>query len=217
VWQSIKCRAEKEKNIPTEEELLRIIAAAKPGDEKDLVLCCLHLLGCIDEILRPRWKEDINFDKRIVTLWTRKRKDGAYESNSMPMDDALYSVLCSRWSKRKQDKWVFWNEKANEGKGDRYKHRPKMMAPVCKRAGIDPIGKGMRKLWRGKEKGKMVEVPLYYGFHTLRHFTASYLADQKKVSLKTVSGLLRHKNLRTTEIYLHHLDSSHKAVISKNR
>jgi len=35
---------EKEKDIPTEEELLRIIAAAKPGDEKDLVLCCLHLL-----------------------------------------------------------------------------------------------------------------------------------------------------------------------------
>ena len=207
--------SEKEKDIPSEEELLRIIAAAKPGDEKDTVLCCLHLLGRIDEILRLRWKEDVNFEKRTVTLWTRKRRGGDYESNLMPMGDNLHELLMVRWKKKKQDTWVFWNKKANEGKGDRYKHRPKMMAAICKRAGITPIGTGMRKLWRGKDKGKMVEVPLYYGFHSLRHFTASYLADQEKVSLKTVSGLLRHKNLRTTEIYLHHLDPSHKAAISK--
>ncbi|HEY5498696.1 MAG TPA: PAS domain S-box protein [Syntrophales bacterium] len=42
-----------------------------------------------------------------------------------------------------------------------------------------------------------------------------HLDDRDKVSLKTVSGLLRHKNLRTTEIYLHHLDPSHKEAISK--
>jgi len=41
---------EKEKTFLQRTELLRIIAAAKPGDEKDLVLCCLHLLGRIDEI-----------------------------------------------------------------------------------------------------------------------------------------------------------------------
>lgn len=206
----------KEKDIPTEEEFLRIIAAAKPGDEKDLVLCCAHLLGRIDEILRLRWHEDINFEKRVVTLWTRKRKDGAYQSNPMPMDDGLYAILKIRWKARKQEKWVFYNARGGKDKqGGRYLHRPKVMEAICKRAGITPIGKGRRTKWRGKDKGTVYEAPLYYGFHSLRHFTASYLADQEQISLKTVSGLLRHKNLHTTEIYLHHLDPSHKTAIAK--
>ena len=44
---------------------------------------------------------------------------------------------------------------------------------------------------------------------------ASYLMDEEKVSLKTVSGLLRHKNVRTTEIYLHSIDTSKVAASDK--
>jgi integrase len=44
-----------------------------------------------------------------------------------------------------------------------------------------------------------------FGFHTLRHFMASYMADQGKWSTKTLQRLLRHKEVRTTEIYLHAL------------
>ncbi|MCX5829861.1 MAG: hypothetical protein NTV58_17980 [Deltaproteobacteria bacterium] len=71
---------EPEPPTPSVDEVLRIIAAAKPGDDQDLVLCCLHLLGRIDEMLRLRWK-DVNFEKKTITLWTRKRKDGTYESD----------------------------------------------------------------------------------------------------------------------------------------
>ena len=70
-----------EKDIPTEEELLRMIAAAKPETKRTLS-CVPSSLGRIDEILRLRWMEDINFEKRYVTLWTRKRKNGAYEPMS---------------------------------------------------------------------------------------------------------------------------------------
>jgi hypothetical protein len=41
---------------------------------------------------------------------------------------------------------------------------------------------------------------------------ASYLMDDRKASLKTVSGLLRHKNVRTTEIYLHSVATSSLAT-----
>jgi len=37
---------------------------------------------------------------------------------------------------------------------------------------------------------------------------ASFLADRKKQSTKTVQKLLRHKHHRTTEIYLHSIDNA---------
>jgi hypothetical protein len=66
-----------------------------------------------------------------------------------------------------------------------------------------------------KESEKVKVVPRYYGFHALRHFMASYLMDEENVSLKTVSGLLRHKNVRTTELYLHSVDESQLAASVK--
>ena len=39
----------------------------------------------------------------------------------------------------------------NEDTKDRYYHRPKMMAGICKRAGIEPIGTTRRKIGRGKK------------------------------------------------------------------
>lgn len=41
------------------------------------------------------------------------------------------------------------------------------------------------------------------------------LADREKVGVKAVSGLLRHKNLRTTEIYLHSIDEGQRLAIDK--
>ena len=42
---------------------------------------------------------------------------------------------------------------------------------------------------------------------------ASYLADKKKRSTKTLQRLLRHKELRTTEIYLHSVDEAVRDAI----
>jgi integrase len=201
---------DKVKAVPSEDEIVKLILAAAPGDEQDIIMCCVHLLGRIDEILRLTW-DDINFEKRAVTLWTRKRKDGAFEPDDMPMNDDLYSILKARYGQRKSEKWVFYNEETE----DRYYHRPKMMASLCRRAGISPIGTTKRKIDRGKDKGKYKDFPLYYGFHALRHFMASHLIDQEKTGLKSVSKLLRHKNLKTTEIYIHSIDESVRQATTK--
>jgi integrase len=83
-----------------------------------------------------------------------------------------------------------------------------MMAAICRRAGIVPIGRSRRKI-----RSKIKEVDLYFGFHALRHFMASYLNDTEKAGTKTLQRLLRHKSQRTTEIYLHQIDNAQKAVM----
>jgi integrase len=196
----------KAKDIPSEEDVLKIIMAADPKtDEQDLVLCVIHTLGRIDELLRLTW-QDVNFEKRTVTLWTRKRKGGKYEPDTLPMNQDLYDVLQPRWKKRKSDKWVFLNPETE----DRYNRRPKLMGGLCKRAGITPLGTTKRRI-----KGKVKEIPVYYGWHSLRHFMASYLADREKIGTKAISGLLRHKNLRTTEIYIQSIDESQRVAMDR--
>lgn len=173
------------KDLIPQGELLKLLIAADPETEKPLLLVLLHTLARVDEALRLTW-EDVIFEQRIVTLWTRKRKGGAYEPDDMPMNDDLYDVLWRQWQTRKQDKWVFYNEKTD----DRFNRRPKLMPGLCKRAGIKS-----------------------YGFHHLRHFMATYLVDKKKISKKAVSGLLRHRNLGTTELYFGSVDESQRIAM----
>jgi len=68
------------------------------------------------------------------------------------INDELYDVLWRRWKNRKQDIWVFYNEKTD----DRYYKRPKLMKGLCKRAGIEPA----------------------FGFHALRHFMSSLMVGR---------------------------------------
>ena len=172
-----KLSVEKAKKvIPTPPHVAQMLMAA--GPERPLLLVLFHTMARIDEVLRLKW-EDVNFQEKAVRLWTRKRRGGNWEFDWLPMNEDLEKILWDLWKKRQQDEWVFYNHKM----GTRYLYRPKLMKTICKRA----------------------EVPKY-GFHTLRHFVASYLYDKKKVSLPVISKLLRHKNLQTTELYLQAID-----------
>ncbi len=176
-----------EKIIPTQEEILRIIAASDPETERPLILVLIHTLARINEILGLRW-EDVNFTQNTIRLWTRKRRDGSMEYDILPMNEDLRAVLWGLWERRKQDYWVFYNEKT----GTRYTRRPKLMKSLCRRAGVR-----------------------HFGFHAIRHFVASYLADQQKIGKKTISSLLRHKSLATTEVYLHSISESQKEAMRR--
>ncbi|MDM8537918.1 tyrosine-type recombinase/integrase [Desulfobacterales bacterium HSG17] len=126
--------------------------------------------------------EGINFDKKTLIKWTRKTKDGSYKKVMVLINLELYDTLWAMWQKRKQEKWLFYNERAN----NRFMHRPKLMKRLCNRAGIKP----------------------YFGFHSLRHLMASLMADNPKISTKTIQKILGHETQKTTEIYLHELDGA---------
>ncbi|HCY83946.1 MAG TPA: site-specific integrase [Desulfobacteraceae bacterium] len=169
------------KTIPRESDIVKLIQAADPEtDERDLLLTVLHTLARIDEILKLTW-DDINFEKRLLSKWTRKSGDSSPKEIRVNINDELYDVLWNRWQNREQDTWVFYNQTTKT----RYLKRPKFMKGLCKRAGIPPMG-----------------------FHTLRHFMSSLLDDNPKISTKTIQKILGHASKRTTEIYLHELDGS---------
>lgn len=179
----------REKRMLSEQDILKLVLATDPQtDERDLLLVVLHTLARIDEILRLTWK-DVNFEKRIVTKWTRKRKGGAYQPIIVSMNNDLYDILWNRWRIRQQNEWVFYNEKTKT----RFNHRPKFMKGLCKRAGIDPP----------------------FGFHDLRHFMATLLNDSRKVTTRTIQEILGHTNLKTTEIYLHSRDRNHEEAMQE--
>jgi integrase len=172
------------KVIPTPAEIAKIFVAA--GEYAPLLKVILFTLARRSEALALRW-EDINFQEGTVRLWTRKRRDGNLEADTLPMSDALRRVLNELWSRRTQEEWVFLNPRT----GTRFMSRPKIMGTICKRAGTR-----------------------HFGFHAIRHFGASYLLDVGKVSMKRIQHLLRHTQLRTTEIYLHRVDSSLREAVN---
>jgi integrase len=171
------------KYIPSQEDLIKLLLAS--GIHRPLLLVLVHSLARIDEILRMRWI-DVNFQNRSLRLWTRKAMDGSWRHDDFPMNDGLFDVLKGLYNKRVQDEWVFYNQST----GTRFNRRPKIMKAICRRAGIKS-----------------------FGFHSLRHFGASLLADSPKISKKTISDLLRHRSLATTEIYLHSVQESQREAV----
>lgn len=121
------------KKTPTEEEITRMILAVKPGEEQDILLTCLHTLGRIDEVLRLKW-EDVNFANLTIALWTRKRRNGEYQLDVLPLSSVLHDVLKARFDKRKQNDWVFYNEETEY----RFSHRQKMTRSICARGPVLP-------------------------------------------------------------------------------
>lgn len=168
---------------PSEQQILQLVMAADP-DEQDFILTIVHTLARVDEILRLQW-QDVNFEQRGITLWTRKKRGGEWKPQNKPMNEDLYQILLRRYKKRSSEKWVFPNPKT----GTRYQRRPKLMRSLCTRA------------FAPGKKVKDYKGPVF-GFHSLRKAIATLLQDREKVGTKTVSGLLGHDSVRTTEIYL---------------
>jgi integrase len=103
----------------------------------------------------------------------------------MPMNEDLYDALWWQWNNRKFPKspYVFVSD-SKRHYGRPFKNRQKFMKGLCKKAGIRP-----------------------FGFHALRRYVASVLADEHKLSSKRIQRILRHKAVSTTERYIQNLNN----------
>ncbi len=175
---------------PPETDILCLLAAAN-RKERAFLDCYLCTGARRSEILRLKW-EDVNFEKREIRLWTRKTKDGSMEGEWLPMTDKLQESLWWCWQTRhfKESPYVWVNEEGpNAGKP--YKTRHRFMKGLCKRAQVRP-----------------------FGFHALRRYVASVLADTHKISAKTIQRILRHKSLQTTERYIQNINRDLSGIMS---
>ena len=167
--------------VPPEEDFWKVYDIAQ-GQDKTMLLAYLHLAARRSELFRLRW-EDVDFGDRKIRLYTRKRKDGNYESDWLPLTGDLFSALVVH-----RDfvggEYVF----PNAGGGP-YKVRQHVMAKLCTKAKV-------RK----------------FDWHAIRHLSATLRAQNPKVSMIQISQILRHRNLGTTERYIGRLGDLREAL-----
>jgi integrase len=170
--------------IPSPSDFDKVLLCSS-GQDRVMLQTFYHTLGRRGEIFNLTW-EDVNFEQRWVRLWTRKRLHSDRQADYIPMNDTLYNALKWQFDNRfKNSQYVFVNRDENsKSYGMKFTTRRKFMRGLCKRAEV-------------KE----------FGFHSIRHMVASILNDTHKVSKKKIQKILRHQSQRTTEIYLHALET----------
>jgi integrase len=159
--------------------------------ERAFLDCYLCTGAKRSEIFKLKW-EDVNFEKHEICLWIRKTKDGSMEGQFLPMTNQLHESLWWCWQNRifKESPFV-WVCEDGPHAGTPLNYRRRFLKGLCKRAGIQS-----------------------FGFHLLRRYVASMLADTHKVSAKTIQRILRHKSLQTTERYIQNLNHDLSGVMS---
>ena len=178
--------------VPPSEDFWKVVDAVD-GQDRVLLLAFLHLAARKHEIFytdeeKPGlcW-EDVDFGSKEIRLWTRKRRGGDLEADSLPMTDELRRALLWWWENRPSDyrmsKEVFFCVDIGDAEdharlGKPFMHRYKFMAQACKRAGVKP-----------------------FGLHAIRHFTARHLHEQG-YGVSFIQRILRHANEATTRRYL---------------
>jgi integrase len=176
------------KYLPPAEDIDKVLMVAN-RHEMDLLLTLYHAAARIGELRKLTW-EDVNFEKRWLRLWTRKRKGGRLEPDLLPMTEVLFDVMTRRWKTRvKSSPYVFVNP--NTGKPytkDTHALRY-LMDRLCRRAEVKP-----------------------FTFHAIRHHVASIINDSGKATLTQIQKYLRHRRPTTTENYLHEVGRSLREV-----
>jgi integrase len=111
------------------------------------------------------------------------------------MTERLHAVLSKRLAQCDPSlPWVFHHtyvsSKTKERKTGPYNHRKRLMASLCRKAGVKP-----------------------FGFHALRHSGASIM-DSLNVPIGVIQRILGHENRQTTEIYVHSIGNVEREAMA---
>lgn len=170
--------------VPPEADFWRVYDAAD-RQEQVMLLTLLHTAGRKSEVLRLQW-HDIDWPTNQIRLSTRKRA-GGIEYDLIPMTGELRAALRGWWEDRPiKDTPYLFVALAECNASSRYYGKPftslaKWMPRLCKAAQVKP-----------------------FGFHAIRHLTASILYN-RGVDKAIIQAILRHKRASTTDIYLRSL------------
>ena len=160
--------------VPPEEDFWKVYDSCENQNDKVLLLFLLHTGARIQEAFRLVWS-DVDFERQQIRLGTRKTASGGLEYAWIPMTGELMEALV-RHKTQSRSLNVFVSKS-----GKPMTHRQHFMKRACERAGVVP-----------------------FGFHGIRHLTATILAHAG-LDLPSIQAVLRHHNPTTTARYIQSL------------
>jgi integrase len=152
------------------------------GQDKLMLLAFLQLAARRSEVFRLRW-DDVDFGEGKIRITTRKRQGGHLEEDWLPLLEELQAGL-RHHQQASSSPWVFINPQ----NGQPFRYRLHWLRHLSAKAGVKP-----------------------FGMHAIRHLSASILANEGVPAI-IIQGILRHKNLATTQRYLHRLTELRTAL-----
>jgi integrase len=172
--------------IPPLEDFWKVYDWLPAGQDKVMLFTFLHTAARRGELFALKWNE-VDFSKKRLKLWTRKRRGGNLEFDWVPMTDELVEKLHWWYENRTfpdtENVFVCESQVPCQGdlRGKPFMFRQRWMKEICARAGVE-----------------------HFGIHAIRHLSASSL-DDAGYPITIIQGILRHKNANTTAKYLHKL------------
>jgi integrase len=171
----------KPRYVPLLEDFDEILDTAE-GQDLVMLKAFINLAARRSEIFRLKWA-DVDFREGMVSLKTRKTKDGSWRVDHIPMSTELRQTLLRWWQERPiKSEYVFCMldnaYAARHNPGDPFKSRCHFMKKLCLRAGVKA-----------------------FGFHAIRHLSAVILYKAGE-PLANLQKILRHQNATTTNRYL---------------